>query len=542
MADIKNNHPFHLRAQAFTPSQPLIIPTQWYGNRLPISTTATPTHISLPSTQRSHIPIRAIILEKPSEQVKPSTTPTKTTEIPASTSPLFIDRNFSSLGLTPTIVDALATSSITFPTGIQARGIPPILSSTDVILGAATGSGKTLAYLLPVIQQLKHAEDLREPHHPPLRINKRPRAIILVPTRELAEQVVHVARQLSHQVKFRVIGAIGGGRSGDRILQDKLESGPVDILVATTGRLLQLLQARSIDVRFCKHVIIDEVDTMFDAGFGPELRSILLSTTKNGNKPQFVAAGATHPRAAETVYNEVLPGAVRVDVDLHRAPKGLEQRFLETASQEKVHELLPLLRDAGRDDVRVMVFCNTMDSCRFVGHVVEEAGLAVASIHGDVPPGRRDMEYEKFKSGKVGILVCTDMAARGLDNVHVQHVILFDFPNSAVDYLHRSGRTARAGMTGRVTSFVTRKDMKLARAIQNAGRKRMDALEAVRQVREHDEDERRIQKEMKVETKGKAVGEKKESGGERNRINSGRGKMVNKSRKARRNKYKVKGW
>lgn len=426
---------------------------------------------------------------------------TSSTVSPVS-SPFFSEKNFAALGLSGEIVEALEESSITRPTGIQSRGIPPILGGTDVIIGAATGSGKTLTYLLPVVQMLKHAELMRDVTDAPLRVARRPRAIILVPTRELADQVLWVAKNLSHTVKFRVIGAIGGGQGMYRKLKDKLSAGPVDVLVCTTGRLLQLMDERIVDLRFTTHVIIDEVDTMFDAGFGPELKRIL-QAARGGrsnvvNKPQYIAVGATHPRAAEEVYAEEFPEAKRVDVDLHRPPPGLQQTFITVNANSKLQELVPLLGEARRDGSlrggRMIVFCNTIDSCRFLDHYLQESGYTTSCAHGEIPPSRRDIEYAAFKSGEKQLLVCTDMAARGLDNLSVDHVVLFDFPTSAVDYLHRAGRTARAGAKGRVTSFVMKKDLRLARAIERAATVKDDALESARKARE-EEQRRRAREE-----------------------------------------------
>ncbi|CAN8075440.1 unnamed protein product [Agarophyton chilense] len=430
------------------------------------------------------------------------------TSIPASTTALFTQSTFAALGLSEDIQNHLETLQITNPTGIQSRGIPPILGGASVILGAATGSGKTFAYLLPVIQQLKQAEQMRNEHDPPLRVAKRPRALVILPTRELAEQIEGVARSLSHVVKFRVVGTLATGPGSTRKLRDRLNS-PVDLMVTTTGRLLQLLDEHMIDVRFVKHVIIDEVDTLFDKGFETELKKILWwcegAKSDINNKPQFVAAGATHPRAAEDIYKQVLPNAKRINVDLHKAPRGLEQRFVSVGPNTKVQELVSFLNETdykrgnGSKDSRMMVFCNTIDSCRFVDHFLSEAGHATSCIHGDIPLARREKEYESFRNGEKPMLICTDMAARGLDNLRVDHVVLFDFPNSAVDYLHRAGRTARAGASGRVTSFVGKKDLRLARAIQRAGIHGIDALESARRAREEEQERKIREKEAAVQ-------------------------------------------
>lgn len=370
---------------------------------------------------------------------------------------------------------------------------------------------------------LKDAEQLRNTDDPPLRIARRPRAIVIVPTRELGEQVVEVGKMLAHFAKVRVIGMMGGNGARTRKIREQLET-PTDVLVTTTGRLLQLLQQRVLDVRFAAYVVVDEVDTMFDAGFGPELRRILEMCRRGGgekgevgNRVQCVLVGATHPKAAEEVYREEFAGAKRVNVDLHRVPPGLVQRFIHVEGNEKTRELLTFLGDVGKKDGlkggKMMVFCNTVDSCRFLDHFLGESGYSTACAHGDVPAERRKEEYEMFREGKKELLVCTDMAARGLDNVKVEHVVLFDFPTSAVDYIHRAGRTARAGATGRVTSFVTKRDLRLARAIERAGVEMLDALESARVERE-EEMKRKKREEEAARENSKRIAEMVERGRE----------------------------
>lgn len=449
---------------------------------------------------------------------------------------------FGSLGVSPAMTAALAAAGITRPTAVQSRGIPAIAGGVHVVLGAATGSGKTLAYLVPVIEALKAEEALgaeaaataaaaeeadaadgssssvaaaaaavataaggalRAPH--------RPRAVVLAPTRELAEQVLAVAKALAHGVKFRVVGAIGGGGGSLRRQTEALARAPVDVLVATTGRLLQLIESRAVDLRYVRHVVVDEVDTLLDAGFEPDLRRVWTAVHRGRPSraeavaaaaagegpadpsalppaPQLVAVGATHPRTVEALYDDLFPGARRVEADLHRPPPGLTQRFIPVAAGGKVAELTALLGEASTEGLlrggRVMVFTNTVDSCRWVDHFLVERGYTTSCVHGSMPPPRRDAAYDAFRGGRTQLLVATDVAARGLDNLAVDHVILFDFPASAVEYLHRAGRTARAGARGRVTSLVTRHDGRLAAAIEAAARGRTDALEGARAARE----------------------------------------------------------
>lgn len=411
----------------------------------------------------------------------------------ASSTGLFASGGFGSLGLSREMVSALESEGITRPTAVQQRGIPVVLSGANVILGAATGSGKTYAYLLPVVQMLKDLEamhdstvDTNDPDRraAPLRVARRPRAVVVVPTRELALQTCAVAKSLSHRIKFSTYAVLGDGPI--RRAKDALAARPVDVLVGTAGRLLQLLDMRAVDLRFTSHIIVDEVDTMFDAGFAPDISKLLAAArhARQSAPPQVVAAGATHPRAAETLYEREVPNAVRVNARLHRAPAGLTQRFLDVTSRSKLPELAALLGAPQRSGGRTVIFCNTVQSARFVDHYLRERGHACASVHAEIKSSRRELEYAEFRAARVAILVCTDCAARGLDNARVDHVIMFDFPLSAVDYLHRAGRTARAGASGVVTSLVLPRDGRLARAIQRAGRESSDALECAREARE----------------------------------------------------------
>lgn len=433
---------------------------------------------------------------------------------------LFSSGGFASLGLSPEMVLALETLGITRPTAVQSRGIPAILSGRNVILGAATGSGKTLAYLLPVVQMLKQAEGLRNVGEAPLRIARRPRAVVVVPTRELALQTAAVAKSLSYLVKFRALTVVGDGPM--RRATDALAAGAVDVLVGTTGRLLQLIDARAIDLRFATHIVVDEVDTMLDAGFAPEL-SRLLSAARKGRVeaeralPQVVAASATHPRAAEPLYVQEVPNALRINARLHQAPAGLTQRFVPVTTRTKLLELTSLLGDpktpGDSPGGRIVIFCNTMDSVRFLDHYLRERGHLAACVHGDVPSTTRAAEYRAFREGEAHILVCSDCAARGLDNTRVDHVILFDFPTSAVDYLHRAGRTARAGAKGVVTSLVMKRDDRLSRAIQKAARECSDTLESAREAREDLLRQRSEEESRAKEADRKAAAAAWESGG-----------------------------
>uniref|UniRef100_A0A7S0ZAY7 RNA helicase n=1 Tax=Timspurckia oligopyrenoides TaxID=708627 RepID=A0A7S0ZAY7_9RHOD len=434
---------------------------------------------------------------------------------------------FASLGIGEKLCEALKEQGLIQPSVIQARALVPILSGVSTVVGASTGSGKTLTYLLPVIQALKNEEmtqqmqmkedsDYSDPSGSwKVRASRRPRVVILAPTRELAQQVFLVAKTLSHYEKCRVVSLVGGDKSLKK-QEEALQRSPVDIVISTTGRLLQHIEAANIDLCECKTVVIDEVDTMFDEGFGPELGRIIqrikrrqesfqkakgLSVKEDGETGesiQFVAVGATHPTQAEELYAAAFPNAKRINSDLHVVPRGMLQRFVNVSPQEKTSELLALLGNTPKsslDGGRMIIFANTIDSCRFVDHFLQEHGFTTSCIHGGVPAETRASNFKKFQEHKTQLLVCTDVAARGLDNLAVDHVVMFDFPTTAVDYLHRAGRTARAGRKGIVTSLVSRRDASLANVMEKSARMRSDAL-----VSEKEKRKERHLKQKKDET------------------------------------------
>jgi len=440
-------------------------------------------------------------------------------------------KDFGSLGVSPVLCEALQKLEVATPSVIQARSIPPLSSGISAVIGAATGSGKTLTYLLPLFMKLKneelmrvvqkqtenldeneYADDLGASGAWRSRKTRRPRALILCPTRELAQQVFEVAKHLSHFEKLRIVSLLGGSGSLKK-QKDALSQAPVDIVISTTGRLIQHMDENNIDLFDCSTIVIDEVDTMFDKGFGPELERIIgranrrrakLAVEGDGGLTnmnaqqfiQFIAVGATHPKAAEELYEKNFHNPKRIEADLHRTPPGLLQRFVNVKTSDKTIELLALLGNSQAEQAlrggRMILFTNTIDSCRFVDHFLQEHGFTTSCIHGAVPTEQRLKNFTDFKEARTQILVCTDIAARGLDNLSVDHVVMFDFPTTAVDYLHRAGRTARAGRRGVVTSLVTKRDITLARVMEASSRSKDDALRKEAEKRKADRARARV--------------------------------------------------
>ncbi|WJX71193.1 DEAD-box ATP-dependent RNA helicase 39 [Trifolium repens] len=387
--------------------------------------------------------------------------------------------SFDELGISDEVMGAVKEIGIDVPTEIQCIGIPAILDGKSVVLGSHTGSGKTLAYLLPLVQLLRRDEQLNGIVLKP----KRPRAVVLCPTRELSEQVFRVAKSISHHARFRCTMVSGGGRL--RPQEDSL-SNPVDMVVGTPGRVLQHIEEGNLVYGDIQYVVLDEADTMFDRGFGPDIRKFLAPLKHRASKPdslgfQTVLVTATMTKAVQDLVDEEFQGIVHLRTStLHKKISSARHDFLKLSGTEnKLDALLQVLEPSLAKGNRVMVFCNTLNSSRAVDHFLGENQISTVNYHGEVPAEQRVENLNKFKSNSEDCptLVCTDLAARGLD-LDVDHVIMFDFPLNSIDYLHRTGRTARMGAKGKVTSLVTKKDYSLATKIEEAIRKN-ESLEAI---------------------------------------------------------------
>lgn len=392
--------------------------------------------------------------------------------------------SFDTTGLDPRLLRALSKRGFEKPTPVQAECIPKALEGRDIVARARTGSGKTLAYLLPIVQLLKEAEAAAggAPAKP-----KRPRALVLGPTRELTDQILRVAKALAHTAKFRSALVNGGTDMGSQ--KEQLER-PLDVLVGTPQRVMQHAEKSNVYYGDVEVVVLDEADTMFDRGFGPEVKAILAAVRGKPRPARCVLVSATMTKAVRRLVEEDFPRIRQVETStLHRGVAGARHTFLPLPpSANKLDLLLQVIEGEHLRGRRVMVFCNTLASCRAADHFLTERGLQTACYHGDVPVEERKAAIQSFadpEGGRPPLLVCTDLAARGLDIPgRVDHVVNFDFPLNPVDYLHRTGRTARAGATGRITSLVAKGDRVLAERIEEALQRGLplDALSANKQV------------------------------------------------------------
>ncbi|XP_028805812.1 DEAD-box ATP-dependent RNA helicase 39-like [Neltuma alba] len=387
--------------------------------------------------------------------------------------------SFEELGLSDEVMGAVKEMNIEVPTEIQCIGIPAVLEEKSVVLGSHTGSGKTLAYMLPLVQLLRRDEQLNGLLMKP----RRPRAVVLCPTRELSEQVFRVAKSISHHARIRSTMVSGGGRL--RPQEDSLNN-PIDLVVGTPGRILQHIEEGNMVYGDIKYLVLDEADTMFDRGFGPDIRKFIGPLKHRSLKPdglgfQTILVTATMTKAVQKLVDEEFQGIVHLRTStLHKKIASARHDFIKlSGSENKLEALLQVLEPSLAKGNRVMVFCNTLDSSRAVDHFLSENQIATVNYHGEVPAEQRVENLKKFKNDEddCPTLVCTDLAARGLD-LDVDHVIMFDFPLNSIDYLHRTGRTARMGAKGKVTSLVAKRDLTLATRIEEAIRKN-ESLEAI---------------------------------------------------------------
>lgn len=385
--------------------------------------------------------------------------------------------SWHSLGLRNDVANAaIEQLHLDEPTEIQATAVSNVLTGANTLVASHTGSGKTLAYLLPIASLLKSKE---ESFGAP---TFAPRALVLAPTKELASQVLSQAKALSHAVKLASTGAMGGMSA--RKQRSKLLSSRNDIVVGTPGRVMLHARNGSLSLSRIEHLVLDEADTLLRGGFDDQdnLLSALNNRDRSSHKRsaelQSVFVAATVSQTMEKQLKQKLQldtsALLRAQTSsLHTLPEQCSHRFLEVSGD--VDKLEWLAREASKRqrNERVMIFCNTVQSCRAVEHSLVENGIDTVHYHGEMPPERRSESYDRFASAvSVGtstvapIMVCTDVAARGLDfECNVDHIINFDFPKFTEDYIHRAGRTARAGRSGAVTSLVTKREAPLAKEI-----------------------------------------------------------------------------
>ena len=342
---------------------------------------------------------------------------------------------FEELGLCDPILKSIQEKEFKEPSEIQAKTIPLILEGKDVIAGAATGSGKTLAFGAGLIQHSKKGAGIQ--------------ALVLTPTRELAEQVSKVIKMFSKHKPLNILSVYGGVGINPQISALK----NTDIVVGTPGRILDHLERGTLDLSCVRTFVLDEADRMLDMGFFEDVERIMSQCPK---ERQMLFYSATLPPDVKRLAEEFMNSPVSVSVSSYVDPRKLKQVFYDTPDKMKFSLLVHLLK---KDHVGViMIFCNSRRNCDFVANNLTESGIKAMALHGGFSQDKRNKVMEQFHSKEVHVLVCTDVAARGLDIEGVSHVYNYDIPKESKQYVHRVGRTARAGENGMAINILTSHD------------------------------------------------------------------------------------
>ena len=356
---------------------------------------------------------------------------------------------FADLGLSDELLRAVNESGYNEPTPIQRQAIPSVLMNRDLIGIAQTGTGKTAAFVLPMIDILGEGRSRA----------RMPRSLILEPTRELAAQVAENFEKYGKYHKLSMALLIGGTNMADQI--KKLEKG-VDVLIATPGRLMDLYGRGKILLTGCNLLVIDEADRMLDMGFIPDIEEIC---TKLPANRQTLLFSATMPAPIKKLADKFLTGPKTIEVSRPASSNLLiDQRILRVDSRRKKEALVGLLKGEGVNNA--IIFSNRKTTVRELAQSLQRSGFRAGQIHGDMEQPERIKELDRFKAGDINILVASDVAARGLDIKGVSHVFNYDVPWQPDDYIHRIGRTGRAGATGVAITLATGADAEAIAAIE----------------------------------------------------------------------------
>ncbi len=353
--------------------------------------------------------------------------------------------SFKSFDLNPAILKAIDKCGYTDPTPIQAEAIPKVLNGSDIIASANTGTGKTAAFVLPALQRLATVRQHKKQRG-------QPSVLVLTPTRELANQVTQAIRDYGKNLRLFSVSLVGGMPYGPQL---KSLSKPIDIVVATPGRLIDHIENRNIDLSGVNMLILDEADRMLDMGFVDEVNKIANFTPEDRQTLLFTATW--DDRMANLARN-LLNNPERIAMDEKPTQENIEQRLHIADDVEHKNRLLQHLLD---DDglTQAIIFSATKLGADILARDLKSQGHSAAALHGDMKQAARNRTLQNMRKGKLRLLVATDVAARGIDMTSVSHVINFDIPRFAEDYVHRIGRTGRAGANGTAISFVLPDDL-----------------------------------------------------------------------------------
>jgi ATP-dependent RNA helicase RhlE len=362
--------------------------------------------------------------------------------------------SFSSLGLGPKLLQSITDVGYTTPTPIQTAAVPHVLAGRDLIGIAQTGTGKTAAFVLPILERLSQTQ---QP-------SRNPRALIVAPTRELAAQIEENVQLLGRALRVRCTTVFGGVNESPQIRA--LRQG-VDVLVATPGRLIDLMNSKHVSLAEVQVAVLDEADRMLDMGFLPQIRRVVNALPK---QRQTLLFSATLSKDIEKVTAEFLRNPETVEIGRRSSPVASVTQFIyPVPKSRKVDMLVHLLKDQALDSV--LVFSRTKHGADKIARKLSQAGIQTVALHSNRSQGQRIAALESFKNGRARVLVATDIASRGIDVDGISHVINFDFPMHPEDYVHRIGRTGRAEAIGDAISFVTPEDEVYVRDLEKLTKK-----------------------------------------------------------------------
>jgi ATP-dependent RNA helicase RhlE len=355
---------------------------------------------------------------------------------------------FSDFNLSPALKTRLAAANFVTPTPVQTAAIPPALEGKDVLATAQTGTGKTLSFLIPIIERLQKSQ------------NKSGKALILLPTRELAMQVEQAFRKIAAGSNIHVALVVGGMNEGPQL--QSIRKG-ARLIVATPGRLEDYLKRKLVKLDQVEMMVLDEVDRMLDMGFKPAIRRIADCTP---SQRQTLCYSATLDAQIKEVVRDYLKNPVRIEIGSVLKPsENVELQTFEV-EQDKKHELLEHLLSSEKGSF--LVFVRTKHGADRIAKKLCRSGWAATQIHGDRSQSQRNAALRSFSEGKHRVLVATDVAARGIDVAHVAHVVNYDMPKEAEDFVHRIGRTGRASSRGVASTFAIPSERKDLRKIERA--------------------------------------------------------------------------
>ncbi len=358
-------------------------------------------------------------------------------------------KTFSSLHISPELCDILRNQGIHTPTAVQEQTIPPLFRGQGLLVQAQTGTGKTLAFLLPVLQQVKPAVHMEQ-------------VLIMAPTRELARQLADVAASLAPALGIDVLTLIGGKTIENQL--QKLQRHP-HMIIGTPGRLLDHCRRNSLDLNGVGHVIVDEADQMLQAGFLEDVDTLIAMTPK---RRQLLFFSATIPDKIKGLAKKHMqtPLVLRILEGTTIALERIEQRIYMIREEHKFAKLCQMIQDM--NPYLAVVFCNTKERTAQLAGQLIAAGFSISELHGDMSQGRRTQVLRDFSRAKTQLLVATDIAARGIDIEGITHVFNYDVPHDVDYYIHRIGRTGRAGNEGLAVTFATGADEEWVRRIEHA--------------------------------------------------------------------------